>query len=183
MRDLTASSGASNVLASMRQRDPVVLALPWPPSVNRYWRHIAKGPAAGRTIISAEGRQYRREVGNALVVQQWGAFNDDDLLRVSIVANPPDNRRRDLDNIKKAIFDSLAGQVYEDDAQIRAVQSCMGPKMTGGRVLIMIEQMSDGDIADAMANFIWRAGKVPAAQHNLAAPFCSPVVFGGSDGR
>lgn len=31
-----------------------VLTLPWPPSVNRYWRAVN-----GRNILSAEGRAYR----------------------------------------------------------------------------------------------------------------------------
>ena len=35
----------------------VTLELPWPPSVNHYYRRV--GP---RTLISREGRQYRRDV-------------------------------------------------------------------------------------------------------------------------
>jgi len=40
------------------------LVLPWPPSANRYWRHV--GP---RVLISREGRIYRRNVANCVAGQ------------------------------------------------------------------------------------------------------------------
>lgn len=38
------------------------LTLPFPPSVNKYYRHINKGQLAGRTLISEEGRAFRSAV-------------------------------------------------------------------------------------------------------------------------
>lgn len=40
-------------------------------------------------------------------------------LEVEILAYPPDKRKRDLDNIKKALFDALQNVgLFEDDCQI-----------------------------------------------------------------
>ena len=41
----------------------VELTLPWPPSVNGYWRHPTTGKLAGRHLISEAGRAYREAVG------------------------------------------------------------------------------------------------------------------------
>ncbi len=91
----------------------IELDLPYPPSVNTYWRNVT-----GRTLISKKGRTYRKEMIATVAMQQPG----DPLrgrLEVSVTAYPPDNRRRDLDNVLKALLDGMqhAG-VYEDDSQI-----------------------------------------------------------------
>ena len=36
----------------------IELTLPWPPTVNTYWRNFG-----GRTIVSAKGRSYRKACG------------------------------------------------------------------------------------------------------------------------
>lgn len=89
------------------------LSLPWPPSVNRYWRTFQ-----GRMIISAEGRTYRKAVADQVLIQR-GAKHYQGKLKVQIEAWRPDNRRRDLDNLLKAVLDSLThAGVWEDDGNI-----------------------------------------------------------------
>ena len=65
------------------------ITLPWPPSLNRYYRNVA-----GVTKISAEGRAYRAAVVNLLAEHRTvpplaGA------VAVEIEAFMPDRRRRD----------------------------------------------------------------------------------------
>ena len=89
------------------------LTLPWPPSVNRYWRTFQ-----GRMIISAEGRSYRKAVADQVLIQR-GAKHYEGKLRVVIEAWRPDNRKRDLDNLLKAVLDSLThAGVWADDGLI-----------------------------------------------------------------
>ena len=89
------------------------LTLPFPPSVNTYWRHVK-----GRTLISKEGRQYRVDVIGTVLRSRCVTFPDQ-VLNVDIVAWLPDNRRRDVDNLLKAPLDAMAhAHVYEDDSQI-----------------------------------------------------------------
>lgn len=91
----------------------VKLTLPWPPSVNRYWRRRGH-----RYFISNEGQDFRETVG-LICMGLAGSFKINERLCVKIDAYPPDKRRRDLDNILKALFDSLQhALVYEDDNQI-----------------------------------------------------------------
>lgn len=88
-----------------------MIVLPWPPSLNRYWRTFR-----GRMLISADGRTYRQEaVAAALAGHRFGAAK----VRVSIDAWVPDNRRRDVDNLLKAPLDALChAGIYDDDSQI-----------------------------------------------------------------
>ena len=86
--------------------------LPYPPSLNRYYRHVG-----GRTLISRDGRAYRRRVTQA--VARLHLHRLVGRLGMRIVTHQPDRKRRDLDNTLKAMLDALehAG-VYEDDGQI-----------------------------------------------------------------
>jgi crossover junction endodeoxyribonuclease RusA len=93
------------------------LVVPWPPSTNAMWRNVViKG--AGRTLLSAEGREYRDTV--ARVVQRLGITCPTICrLRVELRACPPDRRRRDLDNILKGALDALThAGVWDDDSLI-----------------------------------------------------------------
>lgn len=92
----------------------IILTLPYPPTVNTYWRR-----AGHRTIISDRGRAYTRAVSDCLwlagVKEGFGSAD----LAAMITVYPPDKRRRDIDNVLKAVFDSLqkAG-LFDDDSQI-----------------------------------------------------------------
>jgi crossover junction endodeoxyribonuclease RusA len=91
----------------------IELTLPWPPSVNHYWRNVA-----GKTIISADGRAYRKAVADQVLIQR-GAKQMAGRLAVEIVAHVPDKRRRDLDNLLKSVLDSMThAGVWLDDSQI-----------------------------------------------------------------
>jgi crossover junction endodeoxyribonuclease RusA len=96
-----------------KNENAITLTLPWPPSVNRYWRTFQ-----GRMIISAEGRSYRKAVADQVLIQR-GAKHYAGKLRVNIEAFRPDNRRRDLDNLLKAVLDGCThAGVWEDDGNI-----------------------------------------------------------------
>jgi len=96
-----------------KNENAITLTLPWPPSVNKYWRTYQ-----GRMIISAEGRSYRKAVADQVLIQR-GAKHYTGKLRVQIEAFRPDNRRRDLDNLLKAVLDGCThAGVWEDDSNI-----------------------------------------------------------------
>lgn len=91
----------------------ISIELPWPPSVNHYYRRTS-----GRVFITAKGVAYRTAVSLSCIDYQH-SFKKEDRLSVTIYAYPPDNRRRDLDNILKCLLDSLEkAQVFVDDSQI-----------------------------------------------------------------
>ena len=112
--------------------------LPYPPSVNHYYRHV--GP---QTIISREGRMYRQRVIAALA--GLGVWTMEGPLEVHIALFPPDRRRRDIDNAQKALLDSLqhAG-AYRDDSQVRKLVAEMCDPVPGGKVVVAIRRRGVG---------------------------------------
>ena len=58
---------------------------------------------------------------------------------VTIAAGVPDRRRRDVDNLGKAVLDLLtAHQVIEDDAKVMSLTSRWDAAVTPGRVQIAV---------------------------------------------
>ena len=91
-----------------------ISGLPFPPSVNHYWRHVGN-----RTLISRTGRAYRKQVlHDVQQLKLWWVITGP--IRLEAIVTRPDRRRRDVDNLLKSLLDALdhAG-VYEDDSQIQ----------------------------------------------------------------
>jgi crossover junction endodeoxyribonuclease RusA len=118
------------------------LRLPYPPSVNTYWRHPTRGPLAGRHLISKQGRQYRAAVCEIAA----GIFPLGGILAVQVDLTPPDRRKRDVDNPLKSLFDALThAGVWSDDSQIkRLVVNMHDPKPGGGQVEVTIGPKEGG---------------------------------------
>lgn len=118
------------------------LILPFPPSVNTYWRAPNKGPLAGRHLISAAGRKYQSDACTAIIEQLRRLPKPTSApAAVEIILFPPDARRRDLDNYNKALFDALThAGVWEDDSQVKRMEVEWGPVTQKGKVEIMISK-------------------------------------------
>ena len=116
----------------MTDRKPVTLELPYPPTVNTYWRM-----GRGRMYIAKKGIDFRNSVVALVGHRGLKARNGNLDVRVSVY--PPDRRKRDLDNVLKALFDSLfhAG-VYNDDSQIKRIDAEMLDKVKGGKTVVTI---------------------------------------------
>ncbi|ALB49925.1 RusA family crossover junction endodeoxyribonuclease [Cronobacter sakazakii] len=118
------------------------LTLPFPPSVNTYWRAPNKGPLAGRHLISAKGRAYQSEACAAIIEQLRKLPKPSSApAAVEIFLFPPDARRRDIDNYNKALFDALThAGIWEDDSQIKRMLVEWGPVTPKGKVEITISK-------------------------------------------
>jgi crossover junction endodeoxyribonuclease RusA len=116
-------------------------ALPYPPSVNHYWRMFR-----GRMVVSIAGRRYRHAVAASAASSKVAGLRLSGRLSVVLRVSPPDKRRRDLDNVLKALLDGLqAAAVYEDDAQVdelRVLREGVDPS-GAGRVFVAIEEGAD----------------------------------------
>lgn len=113
----------------------MILSLPYPPTANTYYRRVG-----AKTLISLKGRQYRKTIAD--LVGRVECLEGH--LDVQIDVYPPDNRRRDLDNVLKSLLDSLqhAG-CYKDDFQITSIaiqRLATSPPL--GKVLVKIEMLS-----------------------------------------
>jgi crossover junction endodeoxyribonuclease RusA len=117
----------------------IAFNLPWPPSVNHYWRSIPLRRCS-RVILSREGRRYRERVCARLV--NSGVPPLGGRLEVRLVLHAPSRRTSDIDNRIKAIGDALehAG-VIGNDSQIDHWDVWRGPVVKGGMAVVEIEEM------------------------------------------
>lgn len=113
------------------------LTLPFPPSVNGYWRATSTGMK-----ISASGRSFRINAFAAVMEQLKRAPQPITVnVEVNVLLFPPDKRHRDLDNYLKALFDSLThAGVWGDDKQIKRFAVEWGPVTKGGKSEVVISE-------------------------------------------
>src|SRR5262245_8603298 len=111
------------------------LTLPYPPSINHYWRRV--GP---RTLISREGRRFRQSVLAILAAMRIRPLPGH--LCVQVEIHPPDERRRDVDNVAKALLDALQhGGAYVDDSQVIKLSIEKRHTLPGGKTVVRIENI------------------------------------------
>lgn len=108
----------------------MILELPYPPSMNHYWRS-----GRGHIYISKEGLAYRARI--YAMVGEVDRFEC--RLSVTIFATMPDRRKRDLDNLYKVLLDALTkAGVWVDDSQIDHLAITRGPVAKPGGVRVEI---------------------------------------------
>lgn len=124
----------------------ITARLPYPPSVNHYWSLTVARKKGGRAVpmvrVSDEGVRYAKSVRTVLD----GVQTISGRLAVQIVANPPDRRTRDLDNVLKCFLDSLTkAGIWHDDSQIDLLIVERGECQPGGSMTLMVRQLADKD--------------------------------------
>jgi crossover junction endodeoxyribonuclease RusA len=118
----------------------MILTLPWPPSVNKYWRRVGH-----KTILSRAGRDYRATVVDLLRVMGCPPIGPGPL-RLVMDCHPPDRRRRDLDNLPKGVLDALqAAGVIENDGDIDSLTINRCYLVEGGRLTVTIGHIGGKD--------------------------------------
>ena len=119
----------------------IELELPFPPSVNIYWRKFKN-----RLVLSPRARFYIKAVGMLMLEYKNGCTGKFTALNCDLIAGvdlyPPDKRVRDVDNYCKALFDSLTkAGVIEDDKQIKEMNVKFCGTTKGGKCLLKLYEM------------------------------------------
>jgi crossover junction endodeoxyribonuclease RusA len=110
----------------------IELILPWPPTVNHYWKL-----GRGHLYLGEEGKRYKAIVTGVVHCAGVRPFTGD--VSLEIEAYPPDRRVRDIDNVLKAIFDSCGkAGLYADDSQVKHVEAWMREPFPRGRVIVRV---------------------------------------------
>ena len=110
--------------------------LPWPPSVNHYWAARGNG-----RYLSPRARAWHREAW-VILRSSWRGRPMRGEVVVSIVLYPPDRRRRDIDNLLKAILDALVhAGVLRDDSQVAELHAVRREARRPGGVLVRVEEL------------------------------------------
>lgn len=110
-------------------------SIPYPPSVNTYYRHV--GP---RVLISRDGRKYRM-----MVVSRLGGIKPlEGDLALTVHLYPPDRRRRDVDNTLKSFMDALVhAGAMRDDSQVKILHVEMLEPYPGGKLFFVLEEKEE----------------------------------------
>jgi crossover junction endodeoxyribonuclease RusA len=121
----------------MSEHTTIHLVLPWPPSVNGYWRSFR-----GRQILSARARQYRVSACAAMLPHLRVQMIEGPV-RVTERFYPPDKRVRDMSNYRKGYEDAITHfGLWKDDSQVVECHGyMMPPDKARPRVEITIERL------------------------------------------
>lgn len=111
--------------------------LPLPPSINSYWK---VNKSLGRLYVAEEGLEFRRSVRS--IVGDSVPLTCRVAMDVILIA--PDKRRRDVDNVQKALLDALThAAVYQDDSQVDDLRIRRGTVQPGkGAILVRLYRLS-----------------------------------------
>lgn len=106
------------------------LKMPWPPSVNGYWRSVMlPGQRAPRQILSERGREYRGAAIAEVLSQCGGRFPPTITGRIAVVweFHCAAHRAYDIGNFFKAAEDVLThAKVWGDDSQVDRLECIRG---------------------------------------------------------
>ncbi len=119
----------------------IEIEVPWPPSAN----HLFSTGRDRRRHLSTRGRRYRKAVRDAILEQHGLITTMTGELVITTHFWPPDRRRRDEDNLHKALRDSLTwSSLIADDCQFRESHNYMHDPIRGGRCVVTISGVEYG---------------------------------------
>ena len=113
----------------------LTICLPWPPSVNHYWRH-----GRGGTYMSTAAKAFRKNVQRDVFAA--GCPKVQGRLAVTILAYQPSSTKCDLDNLCKGILDGLThAGVWHDDEQIDDLRIVRCGVLPPGKIIVRITEI------------------------------------------
>ncbi len=120
------------------------LKLPYPPSINHYFSYYQ-----GRPVLSKDARAYRHQVRRIAITTGIKPLMGPLAIRIDIF--PPDDRRRDADNVQKSVLDALqhAGAFW-DDSQVVWLLSIKHESRPSGSIRVQLDDVTSQKISPAM---------------------------------
>ena len=116
--------------------EDIVLYLPWPPTVNDYYKMTRQG----QRYLHMTVREYREKVALAIHEQAAGLTLDEPLF-MEVYLFVPDRRKRDVDNYMKGLLDALTeAGLWEDDSLVNQLHIYRGELTKGGLVRVEISE-------------------------------------------
>jgi len=121
--------------------------LPFPPSVNHYWkaarRYSGRGRAYTGKVLTDNAQSFRAAAIEAVIKAHGGRYPQPLVGRLDVTLTLfwPDLKAYDVDNYSKGILDALThARVWNDDVQARNAHLLDGEVLKGGAVLVEIRE-------------------------------------------
>jgi Holliday junction resolvase RusA-like endonuclease len=116
------------------------LELKYPPSTNVIYRR-----SGFHTYLTNEGKRYKQDVADYVSENAVPKFGDAKL-KITFTLRPRDKRKRDISNCIKIAEDALQDSgVFDDDFQIEELTIKRGEPISGGLLLVTIEDIENND--------------------------------------
>lgn len=116
--------------------EDIVLYLPWPPTVNSYYKMTRHG----QRYLDTKVREFRELVAASINEQAPGLTLDEHIF-MEVYLFPPDRRKRDLDNYMKGLLDSMTeAGLWADDSLIDQLHIYRGEVVKLGSVKVEISE-------------------------------------------
>lgn len=117
----------------------MILLLPYPPTINHYY-----GVRGKTRFIKPDGLEFRRLVAEKVAQKSNSMILGKVTIQIQIC--PPDKRKRDIDNVLKALLDSLTkAGVWKDDSQIVDLRIVKYDPLGGGGTVVNIIDMEQDE--------------------------------------
>lgn len=111
------------------------MRFPYPPQLNHLYT-----VARGRKILSTKGRQYKETVQMICMVKKVKPL-DGDVKVIACFYRP--RKSGDLDNVLKALLDSVKGYLWHDDKQVIEIHAYRYDDKDDPRVELSAEALND----------------------------------------
>ena len=132
-------------IKSIPRTEKISLTLPFPPSVNNYW---GKG-MYGNVFLKPAAVKYKKDVDLILTMNGFIVAPLMDKIGLKIVSHQKDGRRYDVDNLLKALLDSMKGKVFIDDFNVDEVSIKRGNiDKSNPRVEVEVTTIGSFEITD-----------------------------------
>ena len=116
--------------------EDIVLHLPWPPTINSYYKMTRQG----QRYLDPKVREFRQKVADC-INEQAPSLRLDESLFMEVYLFPPDKRKRDLDNYMKGLLDSITeAGLWTDDSLINQLFIYRGEVVKLGSVRVEISE-------------------------------------------
>ena len=116
--------------------EDIVLHLPWPPTINSYYKMTRQG----QRYLDPKVREFRQLVLDAVREQAPGLTLESRLF-MEVYLFPPDRRKRDVDNYMKGLLDALTeAELWTDDSQVDQLHIYRGEVVKAGSVRIEVSE-------------------------------------------
>lgn len=122
------------------------ILLPFPPSINGYWKQIVLRTKSGKSFrstgLTKRAKQFRIDA-LALIKKQYPIHTIIDFpVKVFIQLHPPTLRKYDVDNFNKGILDALThANIWVDDELVYDLRIVKREKVKAGAVIVKIEKL------------------------------------------